>query len=132
MNAATAAQIAYPNLPQVDFCADTYTDALTWDAERLERETRALCDYMSFHWAITSEENKATLLREKRALRMAALARMTPPTPPPAKTLLQMLEERDAWAAQGDWTPAKTDTFVDATGRTRTLYLYVADGKVRQ
>src|SRR5918992_2660625 len=34
--------------------------------------------------------------------------------------------------SMGDWTPAKTDTFVDATGRTRTLYLYVADGKVRQ
>ena len=30
------------------------------------------------------------------------------------------------------FTPTKTDTFVDATGRTRTLYLYVADGKVRQ
>ena len=34
--------------------------------------------------------------------------------------------------SMGDWSPAKTDTFVDATGRTRTLYLYVADGKVRQ
>jgi len=34
--------------------------------------------------------------------------------------------------SMGDWTPTKTDTFVDATGRTRTLYLYVADGKVRQ
>jgi len=34
--------------------------------------------------------------------------------------------------SMGDWTPSKTDTFVDATGRTRTLYLYVADGKVRQ
>lgn len=34
--------------------------------------------------------------------------------------------------SMGDWEPAKTDTFVDATGRTRTLYLYVADGKVRQ
>jgi 2-polyprenyl-3-methyl-5-hydroxy-6-metoxy-1,4-benzoquinol methylase len=34
--------------------------------------------------------------------------------------------------SMGDWTPAKTDTFVDATGRTRTLYLYIADGKVRQ
>ena len=34
--------------------------------------------------------------------------------------------------SMGDWTAAKTDTFVDATGRTRTLYLYVADGKVRQ
>lgn len=32
----------------------------------------------------------------------------------------------------GDWTPAKTDTFRDAEGRTRTLYLYLADGKVRQ
>lgn len=32
----------------------------------------------------------------------------------------------------GDWTPAKTDTFRDADGRTRTLYLYLADGKVRQ
>jgi precorrin-6B methylase 2 len=34
--------------------------------------------------------------------------------------------------SMGDWTPTKTDTFVDATGRTRTIYLYVADGKVRQ
>lgn len=34
--------------------------------------------------------------------------------------------------SMGDWQPSKTDTFVDATGRTRTLYLYVADGKVRQ
>lgn len=32
----------------------------------------------------------------------------------------------------GDWTPAKYDTFKDAEGRTRTLYLYIADGKVRQ
>jgi len=32
----------------------------------------------------------------------------------------------------GDWTPAKTDTFKDAEGRTRTIYLYLADGKVRQ
>ena len=34
--------------------------------------------------------------------------------------------------SMGDWSPAKTDTFVDSTGRTRTVYLYVADGKVRQ
>ena len=34
--------------------------------------------------------------------------------------------------SMGDWTPAKTDTFVDSAGRTRTVYLYVADGKVRQ
>lgn len=32
----------------------------------------------------------------------------------------------------GDWAPAKTDTFRDAEGRTRTLYMYLADGKVRQ
>jgi ribosomal protein L11 methylase PrmA len=32
----------------------------------------------------------------------------------------------------GDWTPEKTDTFVDAAGRSRVLYLYIADGKVRQ
>jgi hypothetical protein len=32
----------------------------------------------------------------------------------------------------GDWTPAKTGTFPDSTGRQRTLYLYIADGKVRQ
>jgi ribosomal protein L11 methylase PrmA len=32
----------------------------------------------------------------------------------------------------GDWTPEKTDTFVDAAGRSRVLYLYLADGKVRQ
>lgn len=34
--------------------------------------------------------------------------------------------------SMGDWEAAKTDTFVDATGRTRTVYLYVADGQVRQ
>jgi SAM-dependent methyltransferase len=32
----------------------------------------------------------------------------------------------------GDWTPEKTDTFTDADGRSRTLYLYRNDGKVRQ
>lgn len=32
----------------------------------------------------------------------------------------------------GDWPADKVDTFTDAEGRTRTLYLYVADGKVRQ
>lgn len=32
----------------------------------------------------------------------------------------------------GDWAPEKTDTFRDAEGRTRTIYLYRADGKVRQ
>jgi SAM-dependent methyltransferase len=34
--------------------------------------------------------------------------------------------------SMGDWTPDKTDTFVDSEGRTRTVYLYLADGKVRQ
>ena len=34
--------------------------------------------------------------------------------------------------SMGDWTPAKYDTFKDGDGRSRTLYLYVADGKVRQ
>lgn len=32
----------------------------------------------------------------------------------------------------GDWPPAKVDTFTDADGRARTLFLYIADGKVRQ
>lgn len=32
----------------------------------------------------------------------------------------------------GDWTPSKVDSFTDVEGRTRTLYLYIADGKVRQ
>lgn len=32
----------------------------------------------------------------------------------------------------GDWAPEKTDTFTDADGRSRTLYLYRNDGKVRQ
>ena len=32
----------------------------------------------------------------------------------------------------GDWKPEKTDTFVDEAGRSRVLYLYIADGKVRQ
>ena len=34
--------------------------------------------------------------------------------------------------SMGDWTPAKVDTFADLEGRGRTLYLYIADGKVRQ
>ena len=34
--------------------------------------------------------------------------------------------------SMGDWTPEKSDTFKDAEGRTRTVYLYRIDGKVRQ
>jgi len=34
--------------------------------------------------------------------------------------------------SMGDWAPTKTETFNDATGRSRTIYLYLADGKVRQ
>jgi SAM-dependent methyltransferase len=34
--------------------------------------------------------------------------------------------------SMGDWTPEKSDTFTDAAGRTRTVYLYRVDGKVRQ
>jgi ribosomal protein L11 methylase PrmA len=34
--------------------------------------------------------------------------------------------------SMGDWAPARTETFDDATGRSRTIYLYLADGKVRQ
>jgi SAM-dependent methyltransferase len=34
--------------------------------------------------------------------------------------------------SMGDWNASKTDTFVDSEGRTRTVYLYVTDGKVRQ
>lgn len=34
--------------------------------------------------------------------------------------------------SMGDWTPSKVDNFRDLDGRARTLYLYVADGKVRQ
>lgn len=32
----------------------------------------------------------------------------------------------------GDWTPEKADSFTDAEGRSRMLYLYRADGQVRQ
>ena len=32
----------------------------------------------------------------------------------------------------GDWTPDKSDSFTDAEGRSRMLFLYRADGKVRQ
>ncbi len=32
----------------------------------------------------------------------------------------------------GDWTPEKVDSFTDAEGRNRMLFLYRADGKVRQ
>lgn len=34
--------------------------------------------------------------------------------------------------SMGDWQADKVDTFVDAAGATRTLYLWKADGKVRQ
>lgn len=34
--------------------------------------------------------------------------------------------------SMGDWAPEKYDTFKDADGRSRTIYLYRADGKVRQ
>ena len=34
--------------------------------------------------------------------------------------------------SMGDWAATKTETFNDATGRSRTIYLYLADGKVRQ
>jgi hypothetical protein len=33
--------------------------------------------------------------------------------------------------SMGDWQPDKVDTFVDASGTTRTLYLWKADGKIR-
>ncbi len=33
--------------------------------------------------------------------------------------------------SMGDWPPDKVDSFTDADGRQRTLYLYRADGKVR-
>ncbi len=33
--------------------------------------------------------------------------------------------------AMGDWEPQHVDTFKDAAGTTRTLYLWTADGKVR-
>ena len=34
--------------------------------------------------------------------------------------------------SMGDWAPEKYETFKDDTGRSRTIYLYRADGKVRQ
>lgn len=34
--------------------------------------------------------------------------------------------------SMGDWAPEKSDTFKDANGRSRTVYLYRVDGKVRQ
>ncbi|MDH4067062.1 MAG: methyltransferase domain-containing protein, partial [Acidobacteriota bacterium] len=34
--------------------------------------------------------------------------------------------------AMGDWEAEKTETFKDQDGRTRTLYRWTADGKVRQ
>jgi SAM-dependent methyltransferase len=33
--------------------------------------------------------------------------------------------------SMGDWDPAKTDSFTDGNGYTRTLYLWKTDGKVR-
>ena len=34
--------------------------------------------------------------------------------------------------SMGDWEPEKSDTFKDTDGRSRTIYLYRVDGKVRQ
>jgi len=34
--------------------------------------------------------------------------------------------------SMGDWAPETSDTFKDAAGRSRTVYLYRVDGKVRQ
>jgi SAM-dependent methyltransferase len=34
--------------------------------------------------------------------------------------------------SMGDWAPTKTETFNDDSGRSRTIYLYLADGQVRQ
>ncbi len=34
--------------------------------------------------------------------------------------------------SMGDWQPAKTETFEDSNGFSRTLYLWLADGKVRE
>ena len=34
--------------------------------------------------------------------------------------------------SMGDWKPEKSETFNDATGRSRTIYLYRVDGIVRQ
>jgi SAM-dependent methyltransferase len=34
--------------------------------------------------------------------------------------------------SMGDWQAEKVDTFTDADGRSQTLYLWTADGKVRQ
>lgn len=34
--------------------------------------------------------------------------------------------------SMGDWAAEKSDTFNDAAGRSRTVYLYRVDGKVRQ
>ncbi len=34
--------------------------------------------------------------------------------------------------SMGDWAPEKSDTFKDTDGRSRTIYLYRVDGKVRQ
>ena len=34
--------------------------------------------------------------------------------------------------SMGDWAPEKSETFTDAAGRSRTIYLYRVDGKVRQ
>jgi hypothetical protein len=33
--------------------------------------------------------------------------------------------------AMGDWEPEVVDTFRDATGTSRTLYLWTTDGKMR-
>lgn len=34
--------------------------------------------------------------------------------------------------SMGDWAPEKSDTFKDTDGRSRTIYLYRVDGRVRQ
>lgn len=75
MDANIAAIAAY-GTTQIAYCAMTFTDALAWTAARLEQEVRGLCEFMTANWPTLSYESQETLIREKRALRMATLARM--------------------------------------------------------
>lgn len=53
----------------MDYCLDTYNDALSWPQDRIEREITALVHFMRDHWCTMSERNKQVILREYRALR---------------------------------------------------------------
>ena len=65
----------------MSICQDTAADAVTWTAERLEREVVETTRYMDAHWATMSEVNKQRILPEYRALTAEARRRCSARVP---------------------------------------------------